>query len=191
MHKTRTGFFALLVLSTTLAFMGCEKSSSPTAPVTSSIDPADLHTRFDSDSQMTAVLSVPQARSYPGTKVAGEVSVCKDASSPAGSYTFNVSAANTHPGDLVATTVTVSPGQRSLNRFPETHRTGSIVLSAMKTSQVHEHTPELRSQFARIRITARTPIFSMSPIMSRRRRRSSHWAVPGLPESWPARRSLA
>lgn len=113
MHKTRIGSLALLALSISLVFGACERSSTPTSPVVT-VDPADTHTRYDSNPQLTAVTSVPQLRSYPGTKVEGEVAVCKDASSPAGSYTYNISAANTHAGDLVATTVTISPGQCSI-----------------------------------------------------------------------------
>jgi len=113
MHKIRIGSLALLALSTTLAFAACERSSIPTSPATTT-GPADTLTRYDSNPQTTPVPSVPQLRSYPGTKVEGEVSVCKDASSPAGTYTFNISAANTHAGDLVATTVTISPGQCSI-----------------------------------------------------------------------------
>lgn len=89
---------------------GCEKASAPTAPSAAS-EPVNFQPQFESAPQVTPVTAVPQSRPYPGTKVTGEVSVCKDASSPAGSYSFTVSASNAQPGDMIAPSATVSPGQ--------------------------------------------------------------------------------
>ena len=79
--------------------------------------PSEIDPNFDgvpsfvSVAPTVPITSVPQARPYPGTKVSGEVAVCKDASSPAGHYHFAISAANAQPGDMIADTVMVSPGQ--------------------------------------------------------------------------------
>ena len=84
----------------------------------------DPELRFVSSPQVIPVLSVPQQRAYPGTKVAGEASVCKDASSPIGHYHFVITAVNAQPGDMVADTVTLTPGQCAIiynrvNRNPK------------------------------------------------------------------------
>jgi hypothetical protein len=65
---------------------------------------------FASVAPTVPITSVPQVRPYPGTKVAGEVAVCKDASSPAGHYYFAITTMNAQPGDMIADTVIVSPG---------------------------------------------------------------------------------
>ncbi len=111
MYTLRGLRFGALALSTMFVLAACEKPGAPTAP---SSGGENLQLRFVSAPQVTPVTSVPQSRPYPGTKVQGEASVCKDASSPAGTYTFNVSAAHTHSGDLVATTVSLTPGQCSI-----------------------------------------------------------------------------
>ena len=68
--------------------------------------------QYVSEAPTTPVTSVPQLRSAPGTKVAGQATVCKDISSPATQqYTFSVSATNRQQGDMLATSVTLSPGQ--------------------------------------------------------------------------------
>ena len=88
-------------------------SNDTTAPSNDQmpLDPPGLRFIAQSQPQLVPVLVVPQSRAYPGTRVAGEATVCKDASSPAGNYTFNIQVAYTHINDLVASTVTVSPGQ--------------------------------------------------------------------------------
>lgn len=99
------GIAALLVAA-------CEQGG-PVAP-SSEGEIADFTLRYVSSPQVTPVTSVPQSRPYPGTKVAGEVAVCKDASSPAGSYQFEVSATNVSPGDLIASSVSLHPGRCSI-----------------------------------------------------------------------------
>ncbi len=113
MHLTRGMRYGGLALSTLLVLAACEDASVPTAPANDG-GAVVFAPRYESSSQITPIASVPQSRPYPGTKVRGEATVCKDASSPAGSYTFNVSATNAQVGDLVATSVTLSPGQCSI-----------------------------------------------------------------------------
>lgn len=84
---------------------------------------------FASAPQTVPVLSVPQMRPYPGTKVAGEVSVCKDASSPEGHYHFAITAVDALPTDMVADTVVVLPGECYIvyNRVNRVARGGPLV----------------------------------------------------------------
>ena len=48
---------------------------------------------------------------YPGTVFTSHVTLCKDASSPAGSYNFTISAVGTVAGDVVQSAAQLSPGQ--------------------------------------------------------------------------------
>jgi hypothetical protein len=48
--------------------------------------------------------------SYPGTKVPGRVTACKDANSPAGTYNFTASASAFQSGDMIASNFTLTPG---------------------------------------------------------------------------------
>jgi len=93
-----------------LALAACEKAGEQMAPTVEAelvFDP-----QYVSEAPTTPVTSVPQLRSAPGTKVAGQATVCKDISSPATQqYTFSVSATNRQQGDMLATSVTLSPGQ--------------------------------------------------------------------------------
>jgi hypothetical protein len=109
MYQLERAAYAGLALAAILTLGGCNNSDIPTA-ASPTMAPAELETRFESQPQVTPVTSVPQARTYPPAKIAGEVTVCKDASSPAGTYKFTVSAANRHTGDLVADSVTLTPG---------------------------------------------------------------------------------
>ncbi len=88
---------------------GCEKGGM-TEP-TSELVPANFQPAFVSVPAPSIITTVPSSRAYPGTKVQGQAAVCKDASSPAGTYTFSVSATNTVAGDLVASSASVQPGQ--------------------------------------------------------------------------------
>lgn len=47
---------------------------------------------------------------YPGVKVPGQVQVCKDAQSPAGTYTFHVEASPQASGDQMVSSVNLTPG---------------------------------------------------------------------------------
>ncbi len=111
--------FKVVRAITTVAVAGlftvaCDQPVAPVAssPVASS--PANARNavqfRFSSERQMNPVRNLPTARPYPGTDVVGEGSVCKDASSPAGLYTFTVTVDLVLPGDIVAPVVTLSPG---------------------------------------------------------------------------------
>ena len=104
MNTFRTVSAAALAL---VFITACENGTAPPTPGTPDLLAA-------SPAPTTPVTSVPQSRPYPGTKVRGQGSVCKDASSKSGSYTFNVSVSASHSGDLVASTVTLSPGQCSI-----------------------------------------------------------------------------
>ena len=89
----------------------------PVAPVASSplahslAAKSSLIFRYSSARSVRQAISLPQLRPYPGTNVVGEASVCKDASSPAGFYTFNVFSDRMEPGDLIATSVTIQQGE--------------------------------------------------------------------------------
>jgi hypothetical protein len=120
--------FKVVRAVTTVAVAGlfavaCDQPVAPVAssPVASSPSNARgaLQFRFNSEPQIRQVKVAGQPRPYPGTDVIGEGSVCKDASSPAGLYTFNVSVDLVLPGDIVASSVTLSPGECAIvyNRF--------------------------------------------------------------------------
>lgn len=112
---TRTPVARLLVavVLSGLFAAGCDQGAIPTEPLVDA-EIVNIEPIAVSNPQTTPVTSVPQMRPYPGTRVAGEVSVCKDASSPAGAYTFTVSAANAQEGDMVTSSVTLAPGQCSI-----------------------------------------------------------------------------
>ena len=90
----------------------CDKGAAPTAP-SSAPDFLVFNPLFVSSPQVTPVTSVPQSRSYPGTKVKGEVAVCKDASSPAGTYSFRAKYEKGR-NDPLARSFTLSPGECSI-----------------------------------------------------------------------------
>ncbi|HUQ46749.1 MAG TPA: ice-binding family protein [Gemmatimonadaceae bacterium] len=87
------------------------------------LDPPGVTFITQSNPQIVPVVAVPQSRAYPGTRIAGEATICKDISSPAGSYTFNVQVVYAHINDLVASTATLSPGQCVIiyNRWSRTY----------------------------------------------------------------------
>jgi hypothetical protein len=106
-EKSMNTFRTVTTFVLTLVFISaCENGTAP--------GPGDPDFLAASPAPTTPVASVPQSRPYPGTKVRGQGSVCKDASSPAGTYTFNVSVSSAHSGDLVASSVSLSPGQCSI-----------------------------------------------------------------------------
>lgn len=123
MNLFRTGKYGGLAASAMLVFAACE-GTAPTAPVGSGLEAPvqEFQPQFVSSVPTTVVTAVPQARPFPGTKVQGEASVCKDPSSPTGSYTFNVSATGRQTGDLLASSVTLTPGHCSIvySRNPTT-----------------------------------------------------------------------
>jgi hypothetical protein len=103
-------------------------SNDTTAPksggvVPNPLDPPGVSFITQSQPQIVPVVAVPQSRAYPGTRVAGEATICKDASSPAGNYTFNIQVVYAHINDLVASTATLSPGQCVIvyNRWSRTY----------------------------------------------------------------------
>jgi len=48
---------------------------------------------------------------YPGQAIGGHVMLCKNANSPAGTYTFIIGASGTVAGDVVQTNASLTPGQ--------------------------------------------------------------------------------
>jgi hypothetical protein len=102
----------IAVLGLAGSFGACDKGVAPTDPSTTQ-DVVNFNPRFVSSPQVVPVTSVPQSRPYPGTKVKGEVAVCKDASSPAGTYSFQ---ARYEKGrnDPLARSFTLSPGECSI-----------------------------------------------------------------------------
>ncbi len=104
----------------------CERASvtEPGSLVSSSFVPLDAG----------VLPAVPASTPYPATQQAGRAIVCKNSSSPAGNYTFSVSAAPIHPGDQVAATVILAPGQCAIvfNRPVES----SLVTNVTVTEQI-------------------------------------------------------
>src|SRR5688500_10396508 len=82
------------------AVAGCEKGS-PTDPVASETVGAPTN--------IEPVAALGTA-SYPGVKVAGKVTVCKDASSPAGTYNFTASSSAPQAGDQISANFNLTPG---------------------------------------------------------------------------------
>ncbi|MBA3340442.1 MAG: hypothetical protein H0W30_01185 [Gemmatimonadaceae bacterium] len=66
---------------------------------------------------------------YPGTETPGQAKVCKHAASPAGLYTFNISAAGTIAGDQVASTISIGPGQCAIVFIRTTANTSLATLT--------------------------------------------------------------
>lgn len=96
-----SGLIAVAVVA--LGITGCEQTAT-TDPIAS--DGAAVAPR------LAGILpSIPASTSYPATVQAGRTILCKDASSPAGSYTFSISANPTDGGDQVATTAVLAPGE--------------------------------------------------------------------------------
>ncbi|MBA3406184.1 MAG: hypothetical protein H0U13_16130 [Gemmatimonadaceae bacterium] len=124
MLKQRGVRYGGLALSTMLSFAACDNANGPTEPVVPVVgaELVEFQPQFVSSPPTTVVTAVPQARPFPGTKVQGEASVCKDPSSHPGTYTFNVSATNRQTGDLLAPTATLTPGQCTIvySRHPST-----------------------------------------------------------------------
>ena len=127
LDRTRGARALAIVALAGLFTTACDKAGEPTAPL-DTFAAADFLPYHLSDPEVTPVTAVPQSRPYPGTKVQGQASVCKDASSPAGEYTFNIQVANAQSGDLVASSVTVSPGGCSIV-YSRTDRTGETASS--------------------------------------------------------------
>jgi len=110
---SRAGLGRIIAIVAVAGFISaCEREGAPTAP-SASPDFVTFSPLFVSLPQVVPVTSVPQSRAYPGTKVKGEVAVCKDASSPAGTYTFK---ARYEKGrnDPLARSFTLSPGECSI-----------------------------------------------------------------------------
>jgi hypothetical protein len=101
MFMARRVFAPSLFVALALGSTACEKG-----PLT---DPGGgLEGRY-----VTAALpSMPSPTSYtPATQRFDQAKFCKDASSPAGTYTATISASNTQAGDQVAASATLSPGE--------------------------------------------------------------------------------
>lgn len=101
-------------VATALFALAC--SSDTTAPKSSVVEPNPLDPPgvtfiTQSEPQIVPVAAVPQSRPYPGTRIAGEATICKDQSSRAGTYTFTIRVVQAHINDLVASSVTLSPGE--------------------------------------------------------------------------------
>jgi hypothetical protein len=101
----------------------CAKDTTSPSIEPNPLDPPGISFIAQSQPQLVPVVAVPQSRVYPGTRVAGEATICKDASSPVGSYTFNIQVVYAHINDLVASTATLSPGQCVIiyNRWSRTY----------------------------------------------------------------------
>ena len=80
---------------------------------------------------IAALPSIPFPTSYsPTTQTPDQVKLCKDVSSPAGTYTFNITATNSQSDDQVAKTATLLPGQCTIifNRTGHTFQYGSFAM---------------------------------------------------------------
>jgi hypothetical protein len=119
---------AIRVITVAAALFVAACSNDTTAPKSGGVtpnplDPPGITFITQSQPQLVPVVAVPQSRAYPGTRVAGEATICKDISSPEGSYTFNIQVVYAHINDLVASTATLSPGQCVIvyNRWSRTY----------------------------------------------------------------------
>lgn len=88
------------LLIATSFFVGCDGSTA-TNPVASE----------NAAGQAEPLPSVPAPAAYPGSAEVSRATLCKDASSPAGSYNFTISASPQLAGDQVAPSVDLSPGE--------------------------------------------------------------------------------
>lgn len=94
------GVLAVIVLGAQVA---CERKLT-TEPAASADDAGVPHLNV-------ALPLIPVATPYPGAVVPGQIALCKDASSPAGTYFFSISATQTQSGDQVASGVTLNPSE--------------------------------------------------------------------------------
>ncbi len=91
------------VAAVVLASTACETGSAT--------DPVSPGSGLEVDHIHAALPSLPSPTSYaPGTQTPDQVKVCKDSSSTAGTYSFNISASNTQQGDQVAQSAAMTPG---------------------------------------------------------------------------------
>jgi len=93
--------------------------------------PASQDNGLEGRDGLAALPSLPSPAPYsPATQLANQVKVCKDVASPAGSYTFTVSASNTDTGDQVADAAILAPGECAIifNRTGHTTTIGSFAM---------------------------------------------------------------
>jgi hypothetical protein len=105
MISTRAARSVVVVSAAALGFAACEHASNPVSPDAASIG-----------APVSQILpSIPAPVPYPASAaVPAQAILCKDASSPLGSYSFTISATNRQPGDQVASSATLSPGECAL-----------------------------------------------------------------------------
>jgi hypothetical protein len=127
MISARAARSVVVVAVAGLGFAACEHATSPVSPEASLAAPA------------TQILpSIPAPAPYPASAaVPNEAIVCKDASSPLGSYTFSISASPLLAGDQAATSVTLVPGQCAIVY----NRTASVLLTITYVT-ITEQIPE-------------------------------------------------
>src|SRR4051812_27661305 len=103
MLTPRIVFKSAIAAAAILSAAACDKSS-PTDPLASKDG--------STPASFIGVTTLPSLTAYsPYTVAPGQVKLCKDISSPAGSYTFDVRSEHAQPEDNVATGATLSPGQ--------------------------------------------------------------------------------
>ncbi len=91
---------ATIVVAAGFAVAACERGS-PTDPgaVANGVGPSGIEP-----------LAALGSAAYPGVKVAGKVTVCKNAASPAGTYNFTASASTADAGDLISANFSLTAG---------------------------------------------------------------------------------
>ncbi len=134
MFNPRVVLHSAIASAVVFSVAACDKS--PTDPVAGDVGSPVF--------QAAPLQTIPSPTSYsPLTYSGDQLKLCKDASSPAGTYSFNISAFNTKPGDQMASNATLSPGQCVI----VFNRTGTSQAGDYAYVTVTEHVPQGASYY--------------------------------------------
>jgi len=129
MFNPRVVFHSAIASAVVFSVAACDKS--PTDPIASDVGSPVF--------QAAPLQTIPSPTSYsPLTYSGDQLKLCKDATSPLGTYSFNITAFNTQAGDQMASTVTLSPGQCVI----VFNRTGTSQPGDYAYVTVTEHVPQ-------------------------------------------------
>lgn len=123
MQIARISLLPTVFAALALALIACEGGTA-----TNAVTPRDGP---DVRNGADALPTIPSPTTYsPTTTTPNQVKLCKDASSPAGTYTFTISSDNSQAGDQVGQSAVLLPGQCTIifNRTGHTYHSGTFTL---------------------------------------------------------------
>jgi len=121
MQTARRSLLPAVFAAFALALTACERGTATNA--VAPLDGIDVRNGAD------ALPTIPSPTTYsPTTTTPNQVKLCKDASSPGGTYTFTISSDNSQAGDQVAQSAVLLPGQCTIifNRTGHTYHAGTF-----------------------------------------------------------------